>query len=199
MPLAEELREQYAAMPLEALLDLHTRDDLTEVARATLAGVLSERGVTAESVEALSTERRQERRAEQLRREPDGGQLAPYGSRLAARLIDLAIVASLITFFGWLSTASYPAVFFIGLIAGLAYHLLADGLPGGQSLGKRALGIAVVDAVFGSPCTFGQSAGRNFMLNFLGFIDILFIASKRRQRVGDFVADTVVVRRHGPS
>ncbi len=196
-PQAQDLREQYASMPLEALLDLHIRGDLTEIARTTLAEVLAERGITPDNLGALSLEREKERSAERIARDPDHGQLASYGSRLAARLIDMGVVVALVALFGWLTTiARSPALFFLGLIVGFAYHMLADGLPDGQSVGKRLLGIAVVDAVFGSPCTYGQSIGRNFTLYLLSFFDILFIASRRRQRLGDFAADTIVIRHH---
>ena len=87
-----------------------------------------------------------------------------------------------------------PTVMPAGMFFGLIYVLLADGLPGGQSFGKRINNTAVVDAETGAPCTFGQSFVRNIILTVLGIIDWLFIFGKKRQRLGDKAAGTVVVK-----
>lgn len=73
------------------------------------------------------------------------------------------------------------------------YYFLADGLHGGQSYGKRWLGMRVVSAETGEPCTFFQSFIRNLLLAVLGPLDWIFIFGARHQRVGDMVAGTVVV------
>ena len=73
------------------------------------------------------------------------------------------------------------------------YYLLADGLHGGQSLGKQWLGMRVVDAESGASCTFGQSFIRNLLLAILGPIDWVFIFGERHQRLGDKAAGTIVV------
>ena len=52
---------------------------------------------------------------------------------------------------------------------------------------------AVVDGTNGRPCTFGQSFVRNFFLSLLGPIDWLFIFGRRRQRLGDRIAATIVI------
>jgi uncharacterized RDD family membrane protein YckC len=56
------------------------------------------------------------------------------------------------------------------------------------------MGTAVVDAATGRPCTFGKSFLRNFLLVVLGFIDWIFIFGRRRQRLGDMAANTLVVK-----
>ena len=76
----------------------------------------------------------------------------------------------------------------------IMYYLLADALPGGQSLAKRWIGTAVVDANSGEPCSVWQSLGRNALLAALGPIDWLFILGERHQRLGDKLAGTIVVR-----
>jgi uncharacterized RDD family membrane protein YckC len=73
------------------------------------------------------------------------------------------------------------------------YTLLADGLEGGQSWGKRMVGIRVVSMQTGTPCSFGQSFIRNLLLMILGPIDWIFIFGDRRQRLGDKLAGTIVV------
>jgi uncharacterized RDD family membrane protein YckC len=83
------------------------------------------------------------------------------------------------------------------LIAGLAwslfYYLFADGFSNGRSVAKAWLGMQVVDAASGSPCTFGQSFVRNLLLAILGPIDWVFIFGERRQRLGDKAAGTIVI------
>ena len=71
------------------------------------------------------------------------------------------------------------------------YLLLSDGLDG-RSIGKRVLGTIVVDAITGKPCTFGQSFVRNLFIG-LNALDWIFIFGARRQRLGDKVANTIVV------
>lgn len=104
----------------------------------------------------------------------------------------------------------YAAIFVIGLLAGLPtdiailtilgvigailYELFQDGLTNGQSLGKKAVQMKVIDSRTASPCTFGQSFLRNLLLAILGFIDWVFIFGKKRQRLGDRAAHTYVVK-----
>lgn len=131
-----------------------------------------------------------------LTRGGGGLPLASLGDRFLAQLVD-----------GFVSNAPLVAVIVVGqvlplpdaisalaLCVGMAYVLLGDSLRGGQSLGKRLLGIGVVDARTGAPCTIGQALLRN-ALRILGLIDWLFIFDSRRQRLGDRAASTLVVRR----
>ena len=53
--------------------------------------------------------------------------------------------------------------------------------------------IAVVNRTSGKPCRHTESIVRNALLLFLGFIDLLTLGSKYRQRVGDMLANTIVV------
>jgi uncharacterized RDD family membrane protein YckC len=73
------------------------------------------------------------------------------------------------------------------------YYFLADAPPGGQSLGKRVVGIAVVDRQPHAPCSVGQSIVRNLLLFVLGFFDRVFILGEQRRRLGDHAAGTIVV------
>ncbi len=80
-----------------------------------------------------------------------------------------------------------------GIAWAIFYYLFADGLHTGQSFGKQWLGMQVVDATSGAPCTFGQSFLRNLLLAILGPIDWLFIFGERHQRLGDKAAGTIVI------
>ena len=93
-----------------------------------------------------------------------------------------------------LTILSALAFFFLG---GFLYHSLLEGIYG-QTLGKKICGIRVLKADF-SPC--GLSAG--FLRNLMRIADAFFyylvaiiamVATCKWQRVGDLVAETVVVR-----
>lgn len=71
-------------------------------------------------------------------------------SRLIAKGIDLFLVFCL----------SVP-VFPLGLLIGIIYLSIADGLMNGQSFGKRFMGFAVKSLEDGSPCSYKQSIIRN--------------------------------------
>ena len=122
--------------------------------------------------------------------------LATLPQRLAAQFLDGLVAAAppvaafLLTFV--LKGAGIVLIVLTCLFA-FFYTLLADGLEGGQSYGKRMVGIRVVSMHSGAPCSFGQSFVRNLLLMILGPIDWIFIFGARRQRLGDMAAGTVVV------
>jgi len=68
-----------------------------------------------------------------------------------------------------------------------------DGLPGGQSLGKRFTHTGVVHVDSELPCTYWQSCVRNVAM-VLGVIDAAFIVGKQRRRLGDMLAGTKVIQ-----
>jgi uncharacterized RDD family membrane protein YckC len=84
------------------------------------------------------------------------------------------------------------------LFLGLAYRLIADGVFGGAALGKRLLGIYVVDAATRRPCSIGQAAIRMgiLVIPFACLIEPVVLACDSQQRWGDRVARTYVLRRH---
>ena len=122
--------------------------------------------------------------------------LATLPQRLAGQFLDGLVAAAppiaafLVTFV--LNRAGIVLIVLACLFAFL-YTLLADGLEGGQSFGKRMVGIRVVSMQTGMPCSFGQSFIRNFLLMVLGPIDWIFIFGDRRQRLGDKAAGTIVI------
>jgi len=76
-----------------------------------------------------------------------------------------------------------------------AYFVLSDALPGGQSLAKRLLKISVISKSTGKPCTLLQSITRNVFTPILGSLDAILILTKKRQRLGDLMANTIVVEK----
>lgn len=119
--------------------------------------------------------------------------------RLVAKAIDF-VFASL---FAWLIPG-------IGPLAGMAFLLAADGLPNGQSIGKKLMGIKVVHVPSRGSCGLGQSAIRNlpisvafaFTLNpvlilvavpLLAFELYMAATDGHGVRIGDIFADTQVI------
>jgi len=166
--------------------------DLTRAAADVLSEVLSERGVTEDQRTSIAAELT----AEKVSAHSD--HLADLGSRGVARLLDF-VVASVLGTIGALVVMPFTSVPRpIGGVVGLLYVVFADGLPGGQSVGKRVLDIAVVDVKTRNHCSYGQSLQRNVSLLLFSGLDVLFALGRRRQRLGDAVAGTEVVRAPTP-
>lgn len=119
--------------------------------------------------------------------------LASIGDRFTGQFVD-----------GLIAIAFGAAVYYVAkslglpvapaVVAWLAYLLLCDGLPGGQSIGKRLTHSSVVHVYSGLPCTYWRSIVRNLSLLVLGVLDALFILGAQRRRLGDHLAGTKVVR-----
>ncbi len=126
--------------------------------------------------------------------------LADAGSRLAAALIDLTIqgvvVLVLLSFItiGTVGIAIFVVCTFVVLVGyPTALELWGDG----QTLGKRVLGLQV-RMTNGSSVGFLPSCIRNLLrlIDVLLLVGVVFIvATRKHQRLGDFAASTVVVRR----
>lgn len=87
------------------------------------------------------------------------------------------------------------------LLLGLAYALLHDGMRGGQSIGKRALGLMTLHLPTHSPCTYGQSLRKRGVISVINIIPLLplldlyyLFAGSRKRSLGDLVADTMVIQ-----
>ncbi|MFQ5901568.1 MAG: RDD family protein [Thermodesulfobacteriota bacterium] len=129
-----------------------------------------------------------------------------FFDRLLAKFIDFLIVGALFVF---------PT--FIGPLAALTYILISDGFKGGQSLGKRIVGLKVISIERdGSACNFKESILRNIpygliilftlipylrwiLLFTLGLIiiivEIIMVYQEENGvRWGDKIADTMVTR-----
>lgn len=123
-------------------------------------------------------------------------QYASRPSRLMGQILDGLVAAAPVLFLVVIPRDSevLARVLALAWIGWVFFNiLLADGLSGGQSFGKRMIGIRVVDAESGAPCTFGQSFARNLLLSILGPLDWVFIFGAKHQRLGDIAAGTIVV------
>ena len=121
---------------------------------------------------------------------------ASRGSRIGGQLLDgLVMLVPLVgaVILGKMNDDAGTVAIIAVLVFVVGYYFFADAMEGGQSFGKRAVGTAVVHSESGQPCTFGQSFVRNLLLYLLGPIDWIFIFGERHQRLGDKLANTIVV------
>lgn len=127
---------------------------------------------------------------------------ATLRERAAAYLVDVPVVAGpvvgLARRLGRSRRERLGLVGLVGLAVANVYHAVLEG-TGGQTVGKRAVGIAVVGAD-GGPCSYAAAATRTAyrFVDWLPAGYLLGIAgialTERRQRLGDLAANTVVVR-----
>ena len=135
--------------------------------------------------------------------------LADLGSRVAAFLLDICMLLAgalalglvggfligLPAIWGAAEAVVYLAIFLLQW----GYFLLFEGLTGGRTPGKRALGLRVIHAT-GESLSFQGAVLRNLLrvvdlqpgVGVVGAVSIL--ATSRAQRLGDLVAGTIVVR-----
>lgn len=122
--------------------------------------------------------------------------------RILAFLLDSVLIGILGLPFGLLGrfVGDLATLLLLGIyvMLGLVYALLLEGLIG-YTPGKALLGLVVVRSD-GSPCTIPASVFRNLawiidVLPTLNLVAMISIAlTEKNQRVGDLVADTVVVK-----
>lgn len=132
------------------------------------------------------------------------------GARIGAQIVDSIVMGVIffvvLTVFGGIGGAAGDeagggiALFglLVGSVTALFYAFLLEGTWDGYTVGKKLFGIKVVKED-GSECDLGSS----FVRNLLRIVDGLFYylvgfivmaASDKRQRIGDRLAGTVVVR-----
>ena len=72
--------------------------------------------------------------------------------------------------------------------------LFMDGFKNGQGLGKKQLSLQVLRLKDGQPCTFKDAFVRRLAVCIFLPLDLLWSLGKKRQRLGDKFAGTVVVK-----
>lgn len=134
---------------------------------------------------------------------------AGAGARFLALLIDAILVAAISTFIGTIFGFFLPkgVAAAIGLTMNFVltwgWHVYFETRRQGRTPGKRALKIRVIDAR-GLPVSLYQSLVRNitraidFAPLFYGIGAIAVLFSSTRRRLGDLIADTLVVRDEQP-
>ena len=132
---------------------------------------------------------------------PVAGSTGPSGPRASffARLGAVLVDAVLLGVVGFIVRAAIgqTAGSVVGLVIGIAYVGFLEGSNSGQTIGKRALGIRVIDYRTGGPIGFGRAVLRYFarILSvipcFLGYFWMLW--DKERQTWHDKLISDVVV------
>lgn len=123
------------------------------------------------------------------------GPRAGFGRRLVALLIDGVVL--LIPFAILYAITSPNAAQALTVVVDLAYFGYLEGSPSGQTVGKRVMGIRVIDFSTGGPIGFGRAilryVGRivSSIPCLLGYFWMLW--DKEKQTWHDKIATTVVV------
>ncbi|MET1080712.1 MAG: RDD family protein [Pseudomonas sp.] len=184
----EKLMQTFRLLSTESLLERQSSGGLTEVAETALEKILAERNLSPTVREKITAAVQEEKRAQTF--------LAALVVRALAKIIDLAIAVAFIALgsLGGLPLSKYAVIPILsGMLVAMFYMLFCDGLARGQSVGKRLMRIAVIDESTHKPCSYTQSLVRNLLLGVLGVIDLIAIVGKKRQRLGDNAAKTIVV------
>ena len=87
-----------------------------------------------------------------------------------------------------------PPVMLIGSALWIVGLLFMDGFKNGQGLGKKQLSLQVLRLKDGQPCTFKDAFVRRLAVGIFLPLDLLWSLGKKRQRLGDKFAETVVVK-----
>jgi uncharacterized RDD family membrane protein YckC len=132
-------------------------------------------------------------------------ELAELRERIIAFAIDIAIVLfsiwllALFLFSMAASETTSTVLFFILLFIFMFYSLAFEVFNNGQSVGKMAMKIRVIKAA-GGKATFPDYAARwvfrmvDVYLSMGALASILITSSSKAQRIGDIVANTVVIK-----
>ena len=123
------------------------------------------------------------------------GPRASFGRRLVAVIVDSIVLAVV---YGILFAIADTAVAYgVTLLVGLLYYAFLEGGPRGQTLGKMALGIRIIDFRTGGPIGYGRGALRyvgriiSSIPLYLGYLWMLW--DREKQTWHDKIATTVVV------
>lgn len=193
----KKLWDRYNAIPTDDLISVHRGGRLPPTDAATVDEVLAFRGISKAARENLRNPATSTAVTlpvgDAFRIEVVLDLLASPVTRFAAQILDslIAFVLALVTLY--FAGRKPIAGIAWGLLVFMAYTLLSDALPRGQSIGKRIMKIAVVDEKTMQPCTILKSFIRNISLLFLNVFDWIFIFGPKRQRLGDIFAKTTVV------
>lgn len=130
---------------------------------------------------------------------------AGVGSRFLALIVDFVVLMGLLAAVGTVLQTVLPrgigaaAAATIGFTLTWGYHVYFETRHQGRTPGKRAAGLRVVDGR-GLPITVEQSMMRNivraldFLPVFYGVGGLAALLDRDRRRLGDILADTLVVR-----
>lgn len=126
---------------------------------------------------------------------------AGLGARFLALMVDAFIVLGFSTMVTMLFLLSPGLSTVVAFVLQWGYHMYFEVRHQGQSPGKRLCGLRVVDSR-GLPITFQQSFVRNvvrvldFAPAFYGLGGLVSLFDRHRRRLGDLLAETLVIEEH---
>lgn len=134
---------------------------------------------------------------------------APLGKRLVASILDSLIASSMMLLLLGIAYSIYGRRTWEGSLAPLCamvfayvYLFVKDGFKGGQSWGKKAVGLMVIHLSDGKPCTVGQSAVRaliTLLLNLTiigGVVEpLMVLITDNGRRLADRAVGTQVIEK----
>jgi len=126
---------------------------------------------------------------------------AGLGARFLALMVDAFIVMGFSTMITMLFLLSPGLSTVVAFVIQWGYHMYFEVRHQGQSPGKRICGLRVVDSR-GLPITFQQSFVRNivrvldFAPAFYGLGGLVSLFDPHRRRLGDLLAETLVIEEH---
>lgn len=194
----EMLKKNYANMDDEQLIEAKLNAGLTEIAGILLNEEIKKRGIDGAQVEEYIRTDPSNSRPADFPQWITYGMMASPGSRYVAQLLDQLVGFGLAFIVSYVATILNLAGFGLALviISYIGYFLFNDAMPNGQSIGKRLLSIKVVNKVDGKDCTLVEAFLRNIttLIPFVAALDMIMMFGNKRQRLGDRIADTIVVR-----
>lgn len=200
MDTSDDLRRRYQALRQSELIDRYrSAADLRPEARKVLAAVMHEKGIFVP--ENVVVDGREDGAAE--------GQRFPkvyFARRLNADTLDGVLGLALLTVPMMLVSshaASLPEAVrrlgIAGVPAGILYGVFRDAIGKGTSMGKRTLGLRLVDLRTGDACSARHTRWRNILdlvpvLNLIDFI--LMCVDARGQKIMDKQLGIQLIDRH---
>ena len=120
--------------------------------------------------------------------------LASRKTRLYAFIIDCALIGFVSFFLGALLPLPYFLSEPLSNLFFLVGLLFIDGFQKGRGIGKQLLSLQVLRLKDGKPCTYKSSFIRRLSGIILQPFDLLWLLGEKQQRIGDKLAETVVVK-----
>ncbi len=174
----EQLAARFRLLETHELLRLSSTE-LSETARTVLQQELDNRNIPAIT---------QDMKPSYTQHSDSINIYASAPERIVARLIDIAIVYMFIFI-----ADSHVIPTAIPAIIAVLYILFQDSIFYGKSIGKIIMKITVLRENTKQTCSPWQSVVRNCFLWVLGIIDLLLLINKKKQRIGDWAARTIVI------
>ena len=191
---SEMLSENYGRMHSDELIELKIRGNLTPEAIQALDVEMERRKIGPDQISDHIERNNSSQKPNVNLGNNNTAVLASTSRRYFAQFIDQLVALFLTVLAGFLlEKLGMPNS--LALIAYLGYILFNDSMPKGQSIGKSLLNIAVVSRITGRACNALESFLRNIttVVPILAIIDGIMILGKKKERLGDKLAKTIVI------